>query len=958
MTARVATAYPDRLKALHSVALALTCCALLSLNLPQSGSVALPNWSVANDYTRENYLDAALQQAAESALGGREGTIIVMEAQTGRVRAVVNPQVAFAQIRMPGSTIKPFTALAALRSGLIDANSRSVCPGRFKGLSFSVACVHDNHLPPFTPSQAIAYSCNYYFATLGERLKKEELVTTLRGFGFGQPTGLNSKEERGMLRPCDSAVYPTVRSAKQVDSSTDCNAREAIGASARIEGTPIQLLTSYAAIVNGGHLFQPTLAMASAFRPVERSSINIAPEHRSIITEGMAGAVRYGTARSVKLDSLPLYLLGKTGTALPPKGFRTNGWFIGFAAPLENNSEVEPSKIDLAVLVLLDQAHGAEAAALAKPIFEVYANATSGRETLQRISKVSPETGDLKPANSAIGNPQSAIRIHLVHENVTQELSLEDYVLGVMRAEGATETEPEALKALAIAIRTFALKNRGRHAKDGYDFCSTTHCQRFVDSVRSSTVREGALNDRADTQIPDRIVQAVRATGGQVLLDEHGQIVDSYFSASCGGETANIGTLWGVTPPDYLRGVGDEYCLTGPHASWTDVIKRDDLLRALRSDGRTNVGARLNQVIIARRDRSGRAEFITLEGEHQKTVRGWDFKIIVGRVLGWNVLKSSRFEVSRIGSDFVFRGRGFGHGLGLCQEGAHVMAARGLGYQKILEKYFPGTRILAPGGGLSLVRPFKAGRANVKDQVALATAEFGRASPAPERLAKWRADILPLFDGGITLAPSLTVGFPQTRSRFVSISSDHFRINYPAGIDRREADLVLSTLENARSDFLRRVSAASIPTDITMQEMRLNQSTGDFTSRSGQPWWAGAATKGNRIELQPVALLKRRGVLITTLRHELAHAVIDMVSHNRAPRWLEEGFAIYLAGEGQSISRYATKAKMTTDELERKLERPSSQQEMRALYALAYQKVVELVRSDSETGVWRRLTLV
>ena len=55
-------------------------------------------------------------------------------------------------------------------------------------------------------------------------------------------------------------------------------------------------------------------------------------------------------------------------------------------------------------------------------------------------------------------------------ENVTQELSLEDYVLGVMRAEGSMESEPEALKALAIAIRTYALKNRGRHAKDGYDF--------------------------------------------------------------------------------------------------------------------------------------------------------------------------------------------------------------------------------------------------------------------------------------------------------------------------------------------------------------------------------------------------------------------------------------------------------------------------------------------------------
>src|SRR5205807_8769263 len=67
--------------------------------------------------------------------------------------------------------------------------------------------------------------------------------------------------------------------------------------------------------------------------------------------------------------------------------------------------------------------------------------------------------------------------------------------------------------------------------------------------------------------------------------------------------------------------------------------------------------------------------------------------IIVGRVLGWNVLKSSRFEIARNGSNFIFHGSGFGHGLGLCQEGAHVMAARGAGYQKILEKYFPGTII-------------------------------------------------------------------------------------------------------------------------------------------------------------------------------------------------------------------------------------------------------------------------
>ena len=121
------------------------------------------------------------------------------------------------------------------------------------------------------------------------------------------------------------------------------------------------------------------------------------------------------------------------------------------------------------------------------------------------------------------------------------------------------------------------------------------------------------------------------------------------------------------------------------------MISRADLLRALQSDSRTDVGQRLDQIVVSKRDETGRAEFITLEGEQRKIVRGWDFKIIVGRVLGWNLLKSSRFEVSRSGSNFVFRGSGFGHGLGLCQEGAHVMAARGASYQRILEKYFPGT---------------------------------------------------------------------------------------------------------------------------------------------------------------------------------------------------------------------------------------------------------------------------
>jgi SpoIID/LytB domain protein len=938
----------DRLRRTHAVLLACACLAILFFNFPSARfNVGTLNFAADNSSQDESALDSALQQAATAALGQREGTIIVMDAQTGRVRAIVNAEGAYAQALLPGSSIKPFTALAALRAGVIDENSRTVCPGRFTGLSFSLPCVHADHLPPFSPSQAIAYSCNFYFATLGQRMGRDKLVATLRDFNFGQTTGVATDEVAGIVRPCENRSRIRIGEANHVSEQADCDARQAIGESDQVQVTPIQLLTAYAALLNGGHLYEPRIVTADDFQPLERARINIANQHRAIIAEGMAGAIRYGTARSAKLDSLPLTILGKTGTANPPKGFRTNGWFIGFAGAFQTNRQLDPPDVKLAVLVLLARAHGSQAAEIAKPILEAYANETGHRATEPRsISKTDDDVSDEKlGASPRLPLSASSVRVHLVHDRITQELSLEDYVLGVMRAEGTMEDQPEALKALAIAIRTYALKNIGRHAKDGYDFCSTTHCQRFVlaaDRGTSPTVREGSLID------------AVRATEGQALLDDRGQPIDSYFGASCGGATANIGTLWGITPPEYLRGVRDEYCDAGPHATWTDTIKRADLLHALQSDSRTDVGNRIDQILISKRDETGRAEWITLEGEQRKIVRGWDFKIIVGRVLGWNVLKSSRFEVSRTGSNFIFRGSGFGHGLGLCQEGAHVMAARGASYQKILEKYFPGTSLRPRSGAVSLARPFKAGDDENEDLlVASATNESASLQPSLTRRTKWYDDLFPALKGRAKFnRRSAAVVSP---ARFVTISSDHFTVTYPSDVDRRDADQVLNTLENARNDYLRRASPASVMINLPNLEIRLNESTGDFTARTGQPWWAAAATKGNRIELQPVAILKRRGVLFTTLRHELAHVVIDSVSSNRAPRWLEEGFAIYLAGEGKLFAHYAARGALSDEELEKRLERPGSQQDMRALYAQAYVTVSELIRRQGEASVWKKL---
>jgi SpoIID/LytB domain protein len=963
----------ERIAREHALLLACACAAILLLNLPFPHVNFAPLNFIGGNSTRdEAAIDAALQNAANASMANREGTIIVMDARTGRVRAIVNPDGAYSQAMMPGSAIKPFTTLAALRAGLIDEDSRSVCPGRFTGLSFSLPCVHADHLPPFNPSQAIAYSCNYYFATLGQRLGRDKLIATLREFDFGQPTGIAGAEVSGVVRPCETGSG--ARIVRGIESNhageqTDCNARAAIGESDSLQVTPIQLLTAYTALVNGGHLYKPRIADAVDFQATERARINISQQQHAIITEGMAGAVRFGTARSAKLDSLPLTIIGKTGTANPPRGFRTNGWFVGFAAPFESNHELAAAEVDLAVLVLLPRAHGSQAAELARPIFAAYANARQKPEREGgRIAPTSPTS-----AQSASRNPQSAIKVHLVHDNVTEELALEDYVLGVMRAEGTTESEPEALKALATAIRTYALKNAGRHAKDGYDFCSTTHCQRFVSSPAPGSpagqpgwggaVTEGGNPDGAlaNGRAADmRLVTAVRATEGQVLLDAHGQLVDSYFGASCGGETANVGTLWGITPPEYLRGVRDEYCESGPHATWSDTISRGDLLRALQSDSRTDVGPRLDAISVSKRDETGRAEFITLAGERSRMVRGLDFKIIVGRVLGWNVLKSSRFEISRAGSNFVFRGSGFGHGLGLCQEGAHTMAARGANYQKILEKYFPGTSLRPRNGDMSLTPPgVSTGRGSdrIRKSLLVSNSPPSPVATAPatdKEQLRWRADIFPGLKGTTNFISRHAAATSIAASRLLTISSEHFRVTYPSDVDRRDANQVLNTLESARTDYLRRASSAG-SINLPLLEIRLNESTGDFTSRTGQPWWAAAATKGNRIELQPLGLLKQRGVLFTTLRHELAHAVIDALSHNHGPRWLEEGFAIHLAGEGQMISRYLKRGLLSEDEIEKRWQRASSQDDMRGLYAQAYIAVLGMVRDQGEANVWKKL---
>jgi stage II sporulation protein D len=249
-------------------------------------------------------------------------------------------------------------------------------------------------------------------------------------------------------------------------------------------------------------------------------------------------------------------------------------------------------------------------------------------------------------------------------------IALEEYVAGVLAGEAARDSSPAALQALAITIRTYALFNRGRHAADGFDLCDLTHCQ----VIRRPTAATGSAAD---------------ATAGQVLM-YRGAPAEVFYHASCGGRTEKPSDVWkdGVDLP-YLPSHEDDACRGEP--SWDDDLSAADLTRALRAGGFK--GERLRDIHIAGRTGSGRVQRLRLDGMTPNEVTGQDLRMIVGRALGAQHIKSTAFNLSRSGSVFHFKGHGSGHGVGLCVIGSANLAARGESAEKILARYFPGLKI-------------------------------------------------------------------------------------------------------------------------------------------------------------------------------------------------------------------------------------------------------------------------
>jgi stage II sporulation protein D len=258
---------------------------------------------------------------------------------------------------------------------------------------------------------------------------------------------------------------------------------------------------------------------------------------------------------------------------------------------------------------------------------------------------------------------------------VVNLLPIEAYLAGVVPCEiGSIEPGTvEAVKAQAVAARSFTLARREKHRYAGYD---------LWDSYLRDQEYQGAGQE---TEIGR---QAVAATRGEVL-EYRGLIAEALYHANCGGVTSN-----GFQP--FLKSVRDApghrsgakpYCSGFPNFSWRVVVSRDSLESAVARIAKATGGLSIRGFRLDKDRQSGRVKYLhfgTARGEVR--VHGSDFRAGLG-------LRSQNFGMQMHGSSVTIDGRGFGHGAGMCQDGAVGMARSGSRYKQILCHYYSGVRL-------------------------------------------------------------------------------------------------------------------------------------------------------------------------------------------------------------------------------------------------------------------------
>lgn len=278
-------------------------------------------------------------------------------------------------------------------------------------------------------------------------------------------------------------------------------------------------------------------------------------------------------------------------------------------------------------------------------------------------------TFQLKPVSPVLVSADYEGDLLLAPDNnclhIINEIDLEKYVAAVIEAEGGANAHPEYYKAQAILIRTYAIKNMYRHGAENYNLCSSVHCQAY----------------KGKSVLNKQIYEAALLTSGMVLTDNDSNLITAPYHSNCGGMTSPADAVWQKSLP-CLISIRDPFCSAGRNHSWSKQIPVVKWTSYLRSNGVDTEGLSINQYILRN---SGRIKTYTVNrtGIPMRKIRE-DLK-----------LKSAYFQIHYDdGRNLILRGKGFGHGVGLCQEGAMEMAKAGYTYPDIIHFYLQNVLIV------------------------------------------------------------------------------------------------------------------------------------------------------------------------------------------------------------------------------------------------------------------------
>ncbi|MEO0190118.1 MAG: SpoIID/LytB domain-containing protein, partial [candidate division WOR-3 bacterium] len=265
-------------------------------------------------------------------------------------------------------------------------------------------------------------------------------------------------------------------------------------------------------------------------------------------------------------------------------------------------------------------------------------------------------------------------------------LDIEDYLKGVVPCElGKINTDLiESAKAQAIAARTYAYANLNKHENLGFDLYATIRDQAY-----------GGI------QAEDSLINIAISKTRNLVITYQDKPIDAKYHSTCGGMTADFNDAWSENSMPYLRSVECKFCNDSPHFRWRKEMNKKEFFKNLRKNlcqiGIVISDTELIKSLILRRNpRSKRVvEVNIITDKDEYKISAYNIRRLFGSEKDPDgMLKSNNFTIYCRDSMIVIEGRGFGHGVGMCQFGAMGMAKRGKNYKDILRHYYPKTKIV------------------------------------------------------------------------------------------------------------------------------------------------------------------------------------------------------------------------------------------------------------------------